>query len=590
MDDRNPEDIGSESKLPDQAAPENEASENRLTRRKFFRLSALLAGTASAAWFVDACAPVGSVPPAATQPTAPAQPTAMPAATEAAQPTAAAAGTPKRGGSLVFALRADAVSLAPFGILLGQAHDAKEVGYDSLLEYDKDLNIHPALAESWENVDPTTWLFHLRKGVKFHDGKDFKAEDVVYSLTLGPNASSVDKAAASVAGFMASITKAEAVDDYTVKITTNGPDATVPGWFAWARWSVIASKDIYTQYQPTVQINGTGPYKLIEYVQNDHLNYERNPNFWKDDEGYLDKLTYKIIPDEAARIAGLRAGEVDVCEVVSYDTAKPLESDPNITVLKGSKGENRVLQISVKNNGKPWDDKRVRQAVSMGINRQGMIDNVYGGQAALTASVPEGWGKYGVPQSELAENPYIKYDPDGAKALLKEAGFENGFDVNLIITTGEYVTLGEVIKENLSEIGINVNLVKMEAAQYSAAYSAGDFEFLLNAHGFRRDPVGKLTQYGAPDLMPQSTWYNYPNGWKNDKLIELYKQAVSTFEEDKRAPIIQEMQRIGIEEATFVYLVAPSTITLHRKRVQGYFTDYMGFHHALRFAWVNDAT
>ncbi len=112
---------------------------------------------------------------------------------------------------------------------------------------------------------------------------------------------------------------------------------------------------------------------------------------------------------------------------------------------------------------------------------------------------------------------------------------------------------------------------------------------LLNAHGFRRDPVGKLTQYGQPEAAPQKTWYNYPNGWKNDKLSELYKQAVSTFEEDKRAPIIQEMQRIGLEEATFVYLDAPSKITLLRKRVQGYFTDYMGFHHALRFVWVNDA-
>lgn len=583
-----------DDKTPETSVPQNNLPENNLTRRKFIRLSALLAGSASAAWLIDACAPVATAPPAAQATTAP-QATAVPAAT-AAQPTAeaqategAAPKTPKRGGSVVFALRADPVSLAPFGILLGIAHEGKEVGYDSLIEYDKNLNLHPALAESWENVDPTTWMVKLRQGVKFHDGKDFKAEDVVYSLTLGPDATSVDKAAASVAGFMAAITKAEAVDDYTVKLTTNGPDATVPGWFGWARWSVIASKDIYTQYKPTVQMNGTGPYKLIEYVQNDHVAYERNPNFWKDEEGYLDKLTYKVIPDEAARVAALRAGQVDICEVVSYDTAKPLENDPNITVLKGSIGENRVMQITVKNDGKPWDDKRVRQAMSMAINRQGMIDNVYGGQAVLTASIAEGWGNYGLPVSELQQNPYLKYDPDGAKALLKDAGFEKGFDVKLIITAGEYTTLGEVIKENLADVGINVTLVPMEAAQFSAAYSAGDFEMLLNAHGFRRDPVGKLTQYGQPDALPQKNWWNYPNGWKNDKLSELYKQAVSTFDVAARAPIIQEMQRLGLEEATFVYLVAPSKITLLRNRVQDYFTDYMGFHHALRWAWVNDA-
>jgi len=258
-------------------------------------------------------------------------------------------------------------------------------------------------------------------------------------------------------------------------------------------------------------------------------------------------------------------------------------------VMTGTMGENRVLQITSKGDGKPWDDKRVRQAISMAINRQAMIDNIYGGKAVLTASIPEGWGKYGLTQEELKDNPYLKYDPEGAKALLKEAGYENGFDVNLIITAGEYTSLGEVIKENLADVGINVNLVPMEAAQFSAAYSSGDFEMLLNAHGFRRDPVGKLTQYGQPDAKPQSTWWNYPNGWKNDKLMELYHQAISTFNPEERAPIIQEMQRLGLEEATFIYLVAPSKITLLRNRVQGYFTDYMGFHHALRNIWVNDA-
>lgn len=530
-------------------------------------------------------APAATQAPAATE--APAATTAPAAATEA--PAAAAGECPKVGGEVVFALRGDPVSLAPFGILLGIAHEGKELGYDSLLAYDKDLNVVPALAESWKNVDENTWEFKLREGVKFHDGTELKAEDVVYSLTLGADASSVDKAAASVAGFTAAITNVEAVDDYTVRITTDGPDATVPGWFAWSRWSVIAPKDVYTKIQPTVQIDGTGPYKLVEYVQNDRLVFERNPDFWDKSQGCLDKITYKIIPDEAARIAALRAGEVDIAEVVSYDTAKPLEGDPNITVMTGTKGENRIMQLTVKGDGKPWDDIRVRQAISMAINRQGMIDNIYGGKAVLTASIPEGWGVYGLDQAELAENPYIKYDPEGAKALLKEAGFENGFDMDLIISAGEYTALGEVIKENLADVGINVNLVPNESAQFSANYSAGEFQGMLNAHGFRRDPVGKLTQYGQPDVKPQSTWWNYPNGWKNEEMIELYNKARSSFDTAERAPIIKDLQRKGLEEATFIYLVAPSTISLVNNRVQGYFTDYMGFHHALRSIWVNDA-
>ena len=479
--------------------------------------AASAAATEAPAAATEAPAAATEAPAGATE--APASATEAPAAGATTAPAAAAA-CPEMGGEVVFALSGDPVSLAPFGILLGIAHQGKELGYDSLLAYDKDLNIVPALAESWTNVDDNTWEFKLKEGIKFHNGKELKAEDVVYSLTLGADASSVDKAAASVAGFKAAITNVEAVDDYTVRITTDGPDATVPGWFAWSRWSVIAPKDVYDQIQPTVEMDGTGPYKLVEYVQNDRVVYERNPDFWGVGQGCLDKITLKVIPDEAARIAALRAGEVDIAEVVSYDTAKPLENDPNITVMTGTMGENRVLQISAKGDGKPWDDIRVRQAISMAINRQGMIDNIYGGQAVLTASIPEGWGNYGLDQAELAENPYVKYDPEGAKALLTEAGYGDGFDMDIVMTSGEYTTLGEVIKENLSEVGINVNLVPMEPAQYSAAYSAGDFEGLLNAHGFRRDPVGKLTQYGQPDAQPQSNWWNYPNGWKNEEMME----------------------------------------------------------------------
>jgi peptide/nickel transport system substrate-binding protein len=491
---------------------------------------------------------------------------------------------------LIFALPADVSSLAPFGILLGIAHQGKELAYESLVEYDKDLNIQPALAESWKNTDPTTWVFNLRKGVKFHDGKDFKAEDVVYSLTLGPNATQVDKSAAPVAGFIADIKSVEAVDDYTVKVITNNPDATVLGWFAWARWSVIASKDIYDKYKPSVQANGTGPYKLVEYVQNDHLTYERNPNYWKSGQPYLDKITYKIIPDQSARVAALRAGAIDVCPVTSYDAARPLENDPNVTIYSGFTGENRVLQITAKGDGKPQDDKRVRQAISMAINRKDINDKVYGGKAQLTASIPAGWGKYGIPTDELAKNPYLTFNPNGAKDLLKAAGFANGFDIDLIAPVGEYQTLGEIIKDNLAQVGIRVNLRILDAATFSAAYANGNFEMLLNAQGFRRDPVGKLTQYGQPDQAPQSTWWNYPKGWKNDQLIAQYKQAVSTLDEATRAPIIQQMQRTGLEESTFVYLAVPPFINLTRKRVQNWYIDFMGFNHALRTAWVTDAS
>jgi peptide/nickel transport system substrate-binding protein len=502
-------------------------------------------------------------------------------------PSTSSTGDTKEGGELVFALNGDVVSLAPFGIMPGLAHEGKELCYDSLVEYDSNLNIQPALAESWENPDDRTWVFHLRQGVKFHDGKDFKAEDVIYSLTLGMDASSVDPAASSVQGFAPTFDSIEAIDDYTVRITTPGADASVLGWFAWARWSVIASKDFYEKYNPSLQVNGTGPFKLVEYIPNDRVVYEKNSDFWKPGEPSLDRITLKIIPDESARLAALRAGEIDGCAFTSADIVRPLEDDTDYSIYSGVTGMSRVLQVSVKNDGKPWDDIRVRQAMSMAIDRKDLIEKAYGGKAELTAAISSGWGGYEIPSDELARNPYLQYDPDQAKSLLEEAGFGDGFEIDLItVAADEYAALGEIIQEHLRRVGIDANLRVLENVQHSAAYRDGNHELFVNAQGFRRDPIGKLTQYGQPDQPPQSTWYNWPNGWKNDKLIELYSQAVSTFDPAERKPIIQEIQRIGLEEATFVFLCVPYRINVVRNHVKGWFIDYMDFHKALRTASV----
>lgn len=562
----------------------------RLSRRRFLQLAAAAAaGGVTANSLLTGC---GGAAEEATA-TSPPEPTAAPTQAPAeptAEPTAVPAALgPQHGGKLVWGMPGDVVSLAPFGILPGYAHMGKEVAYDSLVEYDQYLNIQPALAESWENPDDTTWVFHLRKGVKFHDGKDMTAEDVVYSLELGPDATSVDPAASSVGGFMADIESVEAIDDYTIKLTTPQPDASVLGWFAWARWSVIASKDIYEEYNPSLEVNGTGPFKLVEYIPNDRVVYEKFADFWKPDQPYLDGLTLKIIPDESARLAALRAGDIDGTMFSSYDMIRPIEDDKNFDIYTGVTGQTRVVQISVKNDGKPWDDIRVRQAISMGIDRADLIDKVYAGQAELTAAVPPGWGDYGLPPDELADNPYLQYDPGRAKELLTEAGYGDGFTVDLIsVQSAEYPRLGEIVKEHLSEIGIECDLRVLENVQHSAAYREGKYEMFVNAQGFRRDPVGKFTQYGQPDAAPQSLWYDYPNGWRNEELEELYQQAVSTLDPEERVPIIHEIQRIGLEESTFVFLCVPYRINVVRNRVKNWFIDFMDFNHALRTAWIDE--
>lgn len=505
------------------------------------------------------------------------------------QSAVTAEGAPQYGGEIVYAITGDPVSLAPFGILLGLANEGKQLGYDSLVEYDRNLNVQPALATHWENPDDRTWVFHLRKGVKFHDGSDFTAEDVIYSLEHMRDPTDLDPSASSVDGFMPDIESFEALDDYTVQIVTPKPDATLLGWFAWSRWSVITSKDFYENFTPSTQINGTGPFKLVEYIPNDRVVFERFEDYWKPDQPYVDKITLKIIPDEAARIAALRAGEIDGTRVSSADIILPLQDDPNINIVTGVTGQNRVIQVSVKGDGKPWDDIRVRQAMSMALNRQDFIDKVYGGKAKLTASIPDGWGPYGLPVSELEQNPYLQYNPDRALELLTEAGYPDGFDINLMtVTSGEYEGLAEVAQANLAEVGIRATIDARDSASFSTAYRDGTYELFVNAHGFRLDPVGKLNQYGAPDEAPQSFWYDYPNGWQNPEMEALYDEAVSTFNVRDRVPIIHELQRMGLEEATFIYLVVPERIDVLNSRVKNWYTDFADFNQPLRTVWIDE--
>ena len=243
--------------------------------------------------------------------------------------------TPKYGGEVTWGVEGDPSSLAPFGILMNYAQIGKQLGYDSLVEYDRDFNVQPALATHWENPDDRTWIFHLRKGVKFHDGSNFSAEDVIYSLTHMRDPTDLDATAASVDGFMPSIESFEAIDDYTIKIVTPAPDATLLGWFAWSRWGIITSKDFYKKFTPSKEVNGTGPFKLVKYIPNDRVVYEKNKNFWKSDQPYVDRITLKIIPDEATRIAAVRSGAIHGSRVSSADLIRPLENAPNIQSILG---------------------------------------------------------------------------------------------------------------------------------------------------------------------------------------------------------------------------------------------------------------
>ncbi|WP_411276747.1 ABC transporter substrate-binding protein, partial [Gaiella sp.] len=410
--------------------------------------------------------------------------------------TRRAGATPKirRGGRIIWALEQDPVHVAPFGAILTSNQWGKQAAYDSLVEWDKNLNLKPALATSWKiAADQKSITFNLRKGVKFHNGKELDAGDVKYSIEkmLAPPLPGSIVTVSQVPGFEG----ADVVSKYVVRLRLKTRDARVFGFLAWGRYSPIVPDGLYDQINVARNAIGTGPYRMVGFNPNDRVEYVANRSFWKPGQPYMDAMTLKTLPDEQSRIAALRAGSIDGA-TVSSDGAKSLANDSSLVVLKGGTAAFRELQFTIKGDPKPWHDVRVRQAVNFAINRQAIINTVYSGNGNYSGIVPPGYGSWPLTQAEL-KNKYQKFDLPKAKALMAAAGQSKGFSVKLstFSTPLEFQQIASVIKSQLKAINIDVDIVAQEPGTFAANNGTGNFEWDLTARGMRGDIDGYLGEY-----------------------------------------------------------------------------------------------
>jgi len=455
----------------------------------------------------------------------------------------------------------------------------REFIYDSLLEWDRNLNVLPALAESWSAPDDRTWVFNLRKGVKFHNGKELDSEDVKYSFDLQAN----PPAPGSIKTYYPKIASIELPDKYTVKLNMSGTAPTVAGYLAWSRYSPIVPKGMYEMLNSSTQGIGTGPFKLVEYVQNDHVTFVRNPDFWKPGLPYLDDLTLKVMPDEQSRIAALRSGVIDGCTVTG-DGSRVLRNDSSVTILTGLFAAHRETQLTTTGAAKPWHIKEVRQAISYALNRQDIIDKVYGGDAAFSAEIPPGYGDWPIPEAEL-KGKYFVTDLAMAKQLMSAAGYSGGFSVELQSIAGQdHTQIAEVIQEQLSAINIDVKVVPLEIGTFAKNNGDGTFEWHQTGRGMRGD-VSNYIQEFHPSNSTFKNWFG--DGWKNAELIALIEQGLNTVDATARKPLYRRMQEILIDEAPHLTIAQPYKYQVIRNRVQDMYVAFTDFNGGLREAWVN---
>ena len=488
---------------------------------------------------------------------------ASPAAPAADAPAAAPASSgPVAGGTSVWAAESDPVALNPITNSNFASTQAFEHSYESLTTYDSQLNIIPALAESWETPDDLTYVFHLRQGVKWHDGSDFTAADVKYTfdIVLDPEGPAVWRSNFD------QVDTVEIVDDYTVTFTTKAPFPPLLGAFAILRSSAIIKQGALEEGNLDNAVVGTGPYILKQYIPQDVLEYEKFPDYWGAPLPYIENVSFKILVDEDTRIAALRAGTVDYAFLTSVG-AERVREDDSITLLQGPR---TFLYIFVFNMERgPWRDVRVRQAISLATDRDELIQKALFGAGSVSGPIPAGFGDWALPEEELREKWYTN-DIEKAKELLAEAGIEEGQVLDLLVTdfggSPFYTGAGVVFKDQMAKIGIDVQIRLVEQGVFIAEASPDggfNYDMCINAYSPRHDPDGFLwARFYSENA--------YAVGYKNERMDELLPEARSTIDVAKRHELYNEAQAILLDESPMLWVSVDNLTEGISPRLKGY--------------------
>jgi len=502
-------------------------------------------------------------------------------------------------GVLVFGSSGDASRLDPGDVTDGESIQRMDNIFEGLVEFKSGTTeIEPCLATSWEvSEDGKEITFHLREGVKFHDGTDFNADAVIFSFArqYDTNHPYYQYGEWPYWGWMyGDIDKVEKIDDYTVKIVMKNINASIMTSFAMFTVNIVSPTNA-EKYKEDAFKNpcGTGPFKFVEWVKDDHITLEANENYWRE-RASLDKLIFKVIPDPSARLMALEVGEVQGIEYpnpADLDRIKAnqdlvLMSQPgmNVGYMAMNEGygyidenKNAVRDIAdeplVKTPGyfEPLTKKEVRQAINMAIDKQSIVDNLYMGTAIKA--------KNGMPPFMLGYNDDIEdypYDPERAKALLAEAGYPDGFEVTLYVmpVSRPYMfdppKIGEAIQSYLAAVGITVKFYQVDWGTYLQETMEGKHQMcLLGWTGDNGDPDNFMNVLYGANVCSIGTAGNYAF-YTNSTNQELLSAALGTYDEEKRAAYYKKAQEMIHEDAGYVYLAHSTQNIVFRTNVKGY--------------------
>jgi peptide/nickel transport system substrate-binding protein len=431
------------------------------------------------------------------------------------------------GGTLRMGMQSDPSALDPQLQSLTAIWHVVEQIYSRLTKVNPDLSVALELAESVDiSEDGLTYTFKLHPA-NFHNGRAVVAEDVVFSF----NRLVAPETASTSAADLASMASIEAPDDSTVVITLKQPDASFLAMIS-QQSCIIIPKEVVEENGDLSQVAvGSGPFKFVEYVPNTHIKLEKNEDYFETGLPYLDNLEMLIAAEDNSRTAALIQGTVDFIEYAPSQDIPILEEDDSIKLAGNSIQQIRMIGFNV--TREPFDNPSVRKAISMAVDRGPIIDAALSGFGTPTEQIFAStfW-------PSLGEREIPAPDIEGAKALLAEAGFADGFDTT-ITGWAEYGFLADtavVVQEQLKQIGINAELNLVDTGTMSqTVYIDKDFDMAVTGDSGFVDPNGLI----SPNFLTGSGG-NFV-GYSNAQVDELISQGIATTDQAARTEIYQQI-------------------------------------------------
>lgn len=472
------------------------------------------------------------------------------------------------GGDLIILSQSEAVTLDPQMATDVPSSNVSTNIYDTLVTFDENMNIVGSLAEEFKQVDDTTWEFKLRSGVKFHDGSDLTADDVVatFNRVLDPNVGSPR------AFLYEMITNVEAVDELTVRFTLEYPFAPFPAHLAHEGGSILSEESIQKDYEEMAKGEtagayigtnpiGTGYFKLEQWEPGDYLKLVRNDDYWGE-KAKLDSVTFRVVDEALTRIAELEVDNAHIIEPLNPSNMAQVENIAHASVYK--RASLSLAYIGFNMEKEPFNDVRVRQAISHAIDKTQILEGIYEGTGvpAVGPLAPDVWGY------DPSVKP-LEYDLEKAKSLLAEAGYADGFSTTIWTNDNpDRMKMAEYVQAALKELNIEVKIEVMEWGTYLAQTAAGNHDMFI---------LGWSTATADADYATYPLFHSSNVGepgnrtfTKDAELDKILEEARVETDETKRKELYRQAQEKLVEIAPMIYLLHTDLIVGVNDKVQGF--------------------